>query len=343
VPCYDFAMRSLFAAILLLASAGLAPGARKNLEVYFIDVEGGQATLFVAPSGESMLVDTGWAGFNNRDADRIAAAAKSAGVKRIDWLVVTHYHADHVGGVPQLAAKMPVVTFVDHGVNTESGKGADILWKAYLDFRSKSKHLEVKAGDTIPVKGLDVKVLAAAGEGITVPLPGAGGANPLCATFKPKAEDKSENGRSVGMMITLGKFRVIDLGDLTWNKEAELVCPANKLGTVDVYLTTHHGMDLSGPETIVHVLQPRVAIMNNGARKGGSPDAWQVIRKSPGLLDIWQLHYAVKGGKDFNAPDSFIANTDEQCEGKWIKLTALPDGTFTVVNSRNKYEKTYKK
>jgi competence protein ComEC len=335
-------MRSLIASVLLIASAAILPAARKNLEVFFIDVEGGQATLVVAPSGESMLIDTGWAGFNNRDADRIVAAAKAAGVKKIDWLVVTHYHSDHVGGVPQLAAKMPVVTFVDHGANTESGKNADVLWNAYLDFRNKGKHLEVKAGDKIPVKGLDVKVLAAAGQGITVALPGAGGQNPLCATFKPKAEDKSENGRSVGMLITLGKFRLINLADLTWNKEKELVCPENKIGTIDVYLSTHHGMNLSGPEVIVHALRPRVAIMNNGSKKGGSPDAWQVIRTSPGLIDLWQLHYAIAGGKEHNAPDTFIANVDDPCEGKWIKLVAQPDGAFTVTNARNKYEKTYK-
>jgi len=335
-------MRSLSAALLLLACSAALPAARKSLEVYFIDVEGGQSTLVVAPSGESMLIDTGWAGYNNRDADRIVAAAKSAGVKKIDWLLVTHYHADHVGGVPQLAAKMPIGTFVDHGVILESGKNVDVLWNAYLDFRNKSKHLEVKAGDVVPVKGLDVKVLAAAGQGITVPLPGAGGQNPLCATFKPKAEDKTENGRSVGTVITFGKFRFINLGDLTWNKESELVCPENKIGSVDVYLSTHHGMNLSGPEVIVHALHPRVAIMNNGARKGRSPDAWQIIRKSPGLIDIWQLHYAVAGGKDNNAPDTFIANVDDPCEGKWIKLTAQQDGTFTVFNSRNKYEKTYK-
>jgi beta-lactamase superfamily II metal-dependent hydrolase len=289
-----------------------------------------------------MLIDTGWAGFNNRDAERIAAAAKSVGVKKIDWLVVTHYHSDHVGGVPQLAAKMPIGTFVDHGATTESGKNADVLWNAYIDFRNKGKHLEVKAGDTIPVKGLDIKVLAAAGQGITVPLPGAGGQNPLCASFKPKAEDKSENARSVGMLITYGKFRIIDLGDLTWNKESELVCPENRIGTIDVYLTTHHGLSQSNPEVIVHALHPRVAIMNNGAKKGGSPETWQIVRKSPGLIDLWQLHYSIAGGKENNSPDSFIANVDDPCEGKWIKLVAQQDGTFTVTNSRNKYEKTYK-
>jgi competence protein ComEC len=336
-------MRSLFAAVLLLASSSVLPAAKKSLEVYFIDVEGGQATLFVAPSGESMLVDTGWVGFNNRDAERIAAAAKAAGVKKIDYLVTTHYHADHVGGVPQLAAKLPIHNFVDHGPNTETGKGADVLWNAYTSYRDKGKHIEVKPGDTIPIKGLEVKVVAAAGNVIADALAGAGTPNPACAGFKPRAEDKSENARSVGILITYGSFKMVDLGDLTWNKEFELACPNNKIGTVDVYLTTHHGMNMSGPEAIVRALHPEVAIMNNGARKGGTVEAWQTIHNSPGLTDIWQVHYSVEGGKENNAPDTFIANIDEQCEGKGIRLSALSSGTFTVYNARNKYEKTYKR
>jgi competence protein ComEC len=317
--------------------------AAKTLEVYFIDVEGGQATLFVAPSGESMLVDTGWAGFNNRDADRIAGAARHAGVKRIDYLVITHYHADHVGGAPQLAAKMPIRNFVDHGPNTETGKQPDQLYRAWIGTQEKmGQHLSVKPGDTIPVKGLTVLVLTANGAEIAAPLEGAGKPNDYCAGFQARAEDKSENARSLGTLITYGRFRIIDLGDLTWNKEYELVCPNNKIGTVDVYLSTHHGMDLSGPASIVNVLHPRVAIMNNGARKGGSAEAWQTIHNSPGLQDLWQIHYAIAGGRENNVPDTFIANVDEQCEGKYIKLSAQPDGTFTVTNSRNNFSKTYR-
>ena len=330
----------------LLLSMGLiasVAGAAKNaLEVYFIDVEGGQATLYVAPSGESMLVDAGWPGFNYRDADRIQKAAKDAGVKQIDYLLVTHYHTDHVGGVPQLAERMKVKTFVDHGASFESGKNADALMKAYTDFRDKANHLEVKAGDKVPVKGLDVSIVTAAGGRITAPLAGGGGPNPMCGSFTPKPEDKSENGRSVGNIVQFGNVRIINLGDLTWNKEQELVCPTNLIGTVDVYLTTHHGMDISNPDTIVHALRPRVAIMNNGAKKGGSPQAWQIIRKSPGLEDLWQLHFALAGGKESNSPDSFVANTDPVCEGKWIKLSVQKDGTFTVTNGRNNYSKTYK-
>jgi beta-lactamase superfamily II metal-dependent hydrolase len=332
----------VFLPTLCLLFAPALPAA-KNMEVYFIDVEGGQATLIVSPSGESMLVDTGWAGFDNRDANRIAAAAKRAGVKKIDYLVITHYHADHVGGVPQLAAKLPINNFVDHGPNNETGKQPDQLYGNYMETQQKfGKHLVVKPGDTIPVKGLNVKVLSANGDVIASPLEGAGQPNDYCASFQPKAEDKSENARSLGTLITFGKFRIIDLGDLTWNKEHALVCPNNKIGKVDVYLTTHHGMNISGPACIVDALHPRVAIMNNGARKGGTVEAWQTIHNSPGLEDIWQVHYAIAGGKENNAPDTFIANIDEQCEGKYIKLTVMPDGSFTVTNSRNNYSKTYK-
>jgi beta-lactamase superfamily II metal-dependent hydrolase len=333
-------MRKLVSGILFLACAAALPAAG-NLEIYFIDVEGGQATLFVSPSGESMLVDTGWAGFNRRDAGRIAAAAKAAGVKKIDYLVVTHYHADHVGGVPQLAEKLPIRNFVDHGVQTETTRDAQVLYNAYIAFRDKGNHIQVKPGDVIPIKGIEVKVLSSAGDVLASPLPGAAQPDADCAGFERHAVDTTENAQSVGLLIAYGGFRMIDLADLTWNKEYDLVCPGNKIGAVDLYLVSHHGMDLSGSPQLVHALHPRVAIMNNGARKGGAAETWQTVHGSPGLLDLWQLHYAVAAGKDHNSPDPFIANVDELCEGKWIRATVRKDGTFTVYNSRNKYEKSY--
>jgi beta-lactamase superfamily II metal-dependent hydrolase len=332
----------LFAGLALLAAtAGVLPAA-KNLEVYFIDVEGGQATLVVPPGGESMLIDTGWAGFNHRDAERIAAAAKAAGVKKIDYLLITHYHADHVGGVPQLAEKLPIKNFVDHGDNTETGKQAEILSNAYKAYRDKGNHIVVKPGDTIPVKGLDVKVLSAAGEVVAKPLPGGGRPNPECGSFQRHADGTDENPKSVGVLMTFGSFRMIDMGDLTWNKEYDLVCPDNKIGPVDVYVVSHHGMNMSGSPQWVHALAPKVAIMDNGAKKGGSPEIWQTIHDTPGLQDLWQLHFAVAGGKEHNSSDTVIANVDEVCEGKWIKLTAEREGGFTVENARNKFEKSYK-
>jgi beta-lactamase superfamily II metal-dependent hydrolase len=335
-------MRLGLLAILLPALAGALFGA-KNLEIISIDVEGGQATLFAAPSGESLLIDTGWGGHDHRDAERIAAAAKMLGVKRIDYLVITHYHSDHVGGVSQLAEKLPIRNFVDHGENAEHTKEVDQLYAAYVDHRAKGKHIQVKPGDTIPIKGLDVRVLTAAGETIPAPLAGGGQPNPACSSFERRPVDTSENARSVGLLITYGQFRLVDLGDLTWNKEYDLVCPQNKVGPVDVYVVSHHGLEQSNSPQLLHALHPRVAIMNNGARKGGSPAAWQIVHDSPGLLDLWQVHFAIEGGREHNSSDTVIANLDEACEGKWLRVNAQSDGDFTVINSRNKFEKTYKK
>jgi len=328
---------------LILWAAQTLPAA-KTLDIYFVDVEGGQATLVVSPSKQARLVDTGWPGFNMRDANRIAAAAKRAGVKQIDYLVVTHYHTDHVGGAPQLVGKLPVRTFVDHGESVEHGENEDRLYNRYVKARESGQHLQVKPGDKIPMKGLDVTVLTSAGQGIAGPLPGAGQPNPACATTKPLENDPSENAQSVGILIQFGSFRMIDLGDLTWNKENELVCPVNKIGTVDLYLTTHHGMNISNSPAIVQALHPRVAVMNNGARKGGSPEAWQAVHDSPGIQDIWQVHYAMDGGKDHNSPEAMIANIyDKDDEANWLKVSAGADGEITVYNSRNKFEKTYTK
>ena len=330
--------------LLLLFAVTLGQAASGKLEVYFVDVEGGQATLFVAPSGESMLVDTGWPGSDNRDADRIVAVARKAGLKQIDYLVITHFHTDHVGGVPQLAAKFPIKNFVDHDESVEHGAEEDALFNAYKEARAKGNHMVVKPGDTIPVKGLKVQVLTAAGNEITKPLAGAGAPNPFCAGTKMRDLDPTENARSVGTLITYGKFRIIDLGDLTWNKEFDLMCPNNRVGTVDVYLTTHHGMNMSGPAAIVHALHPRVAIMNNGARKGGTPEAWQVVRSSPDIQDLWQVHYAVAGGKENNVEEQFIANPSEQPDsGNYLMLSADANANFTVTNSRTGFSKTYKR
>jgi len=328
----------LIASLVLLSAPLRAAG---TLDVYFIDVEGGQSTLFVTPSGKSMLVDTGWPGFNGRDAERISSVAKTAGVTRIDYLVITHYHTDHVGGVPQLAERIPIGTYVDHGRNVETGKEADDLFHAYAQARDRASHLIVRAGDKIPVEGIEVRVVSAAGEGLQRPLAGAGAPNPFCAATKPREVDPSENARSVAMLISFGKFRMVDFGDLTWNKELGLVCPNNKLGTVDVYLSTHHGLDQSNAPAMVDVLHPRVAITNNGATKGGSEEAMHTIRTSPGIEDVWQLQYAQNATKENNAPEPFIVNVDQDASVSWIKLSAGSDGGFTVTNSRNGKTKTY--
>ena len=342
-------MRSLLRNLLLqaLACALLCTVTQaaesKSLQIFFIDVEGGQATLIVTPSGQSLLIDTGWPGAKGRDASRIVAAAKEAGVDRIDYVVITHFHRDHVGGVTQLASQIKIGTFVDHGPNMEDAAAPREDFAAYEMVAANSKRLTVRPDDQIPMKNITVQVLTAAGEHITAPLPGAGQPNPLCASEPEAAVDSTENARSLGVLITFGKFRFLDLGDLTKRKERDLVCPNNLIGKVDLYLTTHHGLNQSNAKVIVDAVRPRVSIMNNGAHKGGSPDAWETIHNSPGIQDLWQLHYAMDSDKDHNVPEMFVANLDENCEGKYIKVTAEKNGTFTVLNSRNNYKKTYAK
>ena len=167
--------------------------------------------------------------------------------------------------------------------------------------------------------------------------------NPDCANFKRADADKGENGQSVGFIAQFGKFRLADLGDLTSDREYDLVCPANKLGAVDAFIVSHHGTASSNSAQLLRALSPRAVVMENGAKKGGSPEVWQTLHDTPGLQDVWQLHFAVAGGKDHNAADSFIANTDEVCEGKWLHMTAMKDGSFTIENSRNQHQKTYAK
>jgi competence protein ComEC len=297
----------------------------------------------VTPSGQSLLIDTGWPGFNGRDASRIVTTAKAAGIERIDYVVITHFHRDHVGGVTQLADQIKIGTFVDHGPNMEDSAASREDFAAYEKVAANSKRLSVKPGDQIPMKDINVQVLTATGEHITAPLPGAGQPNPLCASEPEAPIDSTENARSLGMLITFGKFRFLDLGDLTKRKEKDLVCPNNLIGTVDLYLTTHHGVNQSNAKVIVDAIHPRVSIMNNGAHKGGSQEAWETIHNSPGLQDLWQLHYAMGSDKAHNVPEMFIANLDEKCEGKYIKVTAEANGTFAVLNSRNNFEKTYSK
>ncbi len=322
--------------LLLAASAHAA----KTLDIYFVDVEGGQSTLMVAPGGQSLLVDTGYAGYSGRDADRIAAAAKAAGVKHIDTLLITHFHSDHVGGVLNLMERLPVATLLDIGGSVDAGgKYPDPYANAISKVeQAKGAHKVIAAGDKIPVKGLEVTVVTAAGKTIER----SGEPNPYCAGVQPhkegEGEETGENPQSAGIVVEFGKFRFGDFGDITWNKELALLCPENRVGKLDLYLTTHHGAESS---QAIWGLAPRVAIMNNGPRKGGDPRGWKVIMGSPGLADLWQLHFALAGGKEANAPDPLIANVEENCNGLYLKVSASADGSFTVYNPRNKYTKTY--
>jgi beta-lactamase superfamily II metal-dependent hydrolase len=336
--------RAIIAVVVALASpAPSAPASAqsdKPLDIHFIDVEGGQATLFVLPTGESLLVDAGFPAFEGRDADRIAAAAKRAGLSRIDTIVVTHYHADHVGGVAPLASRLPIRTFVDHGPTVEKSDQATQLYNTYDVVRAKGQHTLARPGETLRVGGLELRFVSAAGDLVTTAVNGGGAANPLCADYTPKDPDPTENARSVGMLLTYGRFRMLDLGDLTWNKEHDLVCPNNLLGTVDLYLTTHHGLNQSGLPALVHAVHPRVAVMNNGARKGGSAEAMRTVRASPGLEDLWQVHYSEAAGAALNAAEPLVANLDDSTAFE-ITVSARRDGSFVVANARNGRSKTY--
>jgi competence protein ComEC len=327
-----------------LAQTASAQGGGGKLRVFFIDVEGGQSTLFVTPGGESLLVDTGWAGNGGRDADRIVAAAKSAGLSRIDYVLLTHYHADHVGGVPQLVAKIPVGTFIDHGPNRELDnqptKDGYAAYQAVLA-TGRAKYITAKVGDLLPIKGISVRVISADGVVTTKPLPGAGQANPYCGQSEVRPADKTENSRSLGIELTFGKLKILDLGDLTWDKEMQMMCPVNPLGKVDVLVVSHHGWYQSSSPALVDAIGARVAIMDNGAKKGGSTPTMETFAKAPGLETLWQLHYSEEGGAAHNTQAEYIANPDGPDAGKGLELMGARDGSFEVLNERTGVEKHY--
>jgi competence protein ComEC len=314
---------SLLAWLFLPSLLAAQASPRRTLDIYFIDTEGGQATLYVAPSGQALLVDAGNPG--GRDTDRIMAALESAGVTALDYLLLTHYHVDHVGGVQELAKRIPIRHFVDHGATVEPNEQVAGFQQAYADLYGKAGHTIVKPGDKLPVAGVDWYIVTAGGKALTRPLPGAGQPNPGCASFKPQESSRDENSQSVGSLVVYGKFRTINLGDLLWNNEFDLVCPNNLAGTVDLYLTSHHGLSLSGSDALVHAIQPRVAIMNNGTRKGGAVQAFQTLHRSPGLEDLWLLHWSYNGGLEHNPAGVFIANVDDAQTIAGV-LTAPPQG-----------------
>ena len=342
---------------LAASPAAARDGTDDTLEIYVVDVEGGEATLFVAPSGESLLVDTGWPGFDGRDADRIAAAAADAGVTRIDHLIVTHFHTDHMGGARQLAERLPVGTFIDHGTTVDEGERPLAAFARYADLRRGGRHVVAAPGGRVPVDGLDVRILASGGAEIDAPLPGAGGVNPFCEGFVFHGEDvtsrygNAEDDQSISTFVGFGRFRTVVMGDLNWNREHALMCPDNRIGAVDLYLVSHHGSETSGSEALVHAVAPRAAVMNNGPRKGGAAQTFDILRAAPAPPDIWQNHYALPAG-DANAPAEFIANLEEgarRADGRtvhmgpahWIRISARRDGSFTVTNNRNGFSRDY--
>lgn len=345
-------MRFTIASLLLLTTLGvpLEPRARDTLEIYMIDVEGGKSTLVVSSSGESMLIDTGNIGEGaERDAGRIMAAIADAGLSRIDHLVTTHWHRDHMGAMAMVAERIPVRNFIDHGPSVQSDKPIDTFLRwTYPRLYGRSTHTEVHAGDTIPMAGLDVRVVTSAGATIQTPLPGAGGPNPLCVGLRQPDVDKTENGQSIGLDITFGRFRLLDLADVTKHQEFDLMCPQNRIGTVDLFMVSHHGQGSSDSRVLVHSLAARVAIMNNGIRKGGQPQVMDMLHSAPGLHDLWQLHVSKLSGDAYAAPEQFIANFADTAHESthngpayWIEVSARQDGSFVVTNSRNGFSKSY--
>ena len=340
----------------LVAVAGIANAQSGNLDIYWIDVEGGAATLIVGPSGDSLLYDAGYA-VDDRDAKRIYAVTKLAGLKKIDSFVLSHYHGDHVGGLPALAKMIPIDRYFDHGDAVEE------VDRERLELYKKvagSKRTILKAGDVIPLKGVQAQVVASNTEFITRAIKG-GGPNPTCVNAEQKAPAAPENGRMVGALFTYGKFTFLDLADLDWANEMALTCPVNKLGTVTIWQTDRHGnLDGAGAPALLGAIKPQVIVVNNGPRKGlGQPDqnarsitnpgvknapsySYEKIAKLPGVEDIWQGHLAMADPEHNTARDR-IANLEEtvECKGNWIKASVAQNGRFTITNGRNNFSKTY--
>ena len=343
-------MKQVVLVLAILAVAGVSGTAQttpKTLDIYIADTEGGKAALFVSPTGQTALVDTGFPG--SRDHERILAMLADAGVKQLDYLILTHYHLDHVGGVQELIKNIPIGTFVDHGATLEAREQVQGFQEAYAQLYGAAKHLVVKPGDRLPITGLDWRIVTSAGQALKTPLPGGGKPNPECAQFQ-KREDPAnpdDNNASVGSVIAYGQFRLLDLADLLWNKEGELMCPTNPIGPVDIYMASNHGSPNAGSRALIHAVRPRVAIVQNGTRKGGSVAAFEVLETSPGIEDIWQLHWATAAGAEHNSRGVFIANVDEPATtaahtpAYYLKVSARSDGTFTVTNTRNRFSKTY--
>jgi beta-lactamase superfamily II metal-dependent hydrolase len=353
-------MRALLFLALLLIPTGMLNAQSRTLDIYWIDVEGGAATLIVSPSGESMLLDTGYE-VGDRDAKRILAAANAAGLKQIDYLVISHYHGDHVGGLAALSKMIPIGRFYGPGDEIEP---ANQKW--YDSFRTASagKRTIAKPGDVIPLKGVEALVVSSDRQFLAKPLEG-GGTNPLCANAEQKAPAGLENERMVGVLLTYGRFKFLDLTDLDWASEMKLTCPVNKLGKVTLFQTDRHGSwEGAGAPAFLGAISPQVIVFNNGPRKGlgqmqeaksATPPGTKVApyerngyaraAKLPGIEGIWQGHLSLldKDPAHNTSPD-MIANLEEtdQCKGNWIKASVQRDGQFTITNGRNGFSKTYK-
>lgn len=334
-------MPRTFALALGLFAASTLCGADGNLEIYFIDVEGGAATLLVTPAGESLLADSGWPREDDRDAKRIHdVITRVAGRERLDYLLTTHYHVDHFGAVEALTKLVPVGRYLDHGDSIERHTP---LYETYLKVTVGNRET-LDIGEALPLTGIDSVVVASHLRRIPKPVNGGGPNEMLCRDAETQGPERDpENDASVGFLLTFGEFQFLELGDMTWNYEHALACPENLIGKVDLYQVTHHGTGRSGPPQHVWAIQPTVAIMNNGSRKGGSASFFEILRKSPGIEDIWQVHHS-ETARELNSEEKLIANLEpsRECQGAhWIKVTVAPGGKYTMLNSRNGFAKSY--
>ena len=375
-------MRKFLAAALLTSALAIpAIAAEGTLKIVSIDVEGGGGTLFVTPEGKSLLIDTGWpsgAGLlpspdgAQNSADRIVAAAKKLGVSKIDYLIITHYHMDHVGGISDLVKRIPVDTFIDHGLNAEhlkpgekvppdlAGGMPDQLYPRYLEAIKGHKHIVAKPGQVIQIGSMSDTIVASDGVTLSKPLAGAGQPIAACDTAESKSEKPDggeENTRSVASLLTFGKVRIAMFGDLSWKKERELSCPVGKLGHVNLLIVTQHGSNISSNPASIADMHPDIALMGMGGKKGGDEDPIKTIEASPGLMGFWQTHesfaHPAWGAEDknmvanLNPPASAVAAhakamfTAPPDEGHAIHAEISKDGKITMTNDRNGFSKTY--
>lgn len=309
--------------------------ADKRFDIYWIDVEGGASTLMVTPAGESILIDTGNPG--RRDPNRIVhVATQVAKVRKIDHLITTHYHGDHFGGASLLATLMPIGTVYDNGRFAEMPNDPG---KEYFEFPCEAR-VVINPGDALTLKqtpGSPQVSIRCVGTRQTFVEPTA--SNPdnaaTCAACQPKERDGSDNANSVVSIVEFGKFRFFDGGDLTWNQEMKLVCPRDLVGPVDVYQVTHHGLDSSNNPVVLNTIQPRVAIMNNGDKKGCLPEVFANLKATTSIERIFQMHKNLRpDGSVNNVDDKYIANHEpsEQCAGHYIHLSVAPDGLLYSVS-----------
>jgi beta-lactamase superfamily II metal-dependent hydrolase len=320
------------------ASVVAAP---KTLDIYFIDVEGGAATLIVTPSGQSLLIDTGFPG--ERDAGRIAHVAKEvAGLKQIDHCVVTHWHRDHVGGVAPLAQLIPIKHFYDHGLPPTIASDMQVENIEAYKLTTQGKSLTLRPGDEIKLQrsskslpALAVRVLAAGGV-VLGEQTASPQIRPCGENFQPKTEDTGENANSIGILLTFGRFKFFNGGDLTWNIENRLACPKNIVGAVDVYQVDHHGVDSSNNPTLVQALKPHVAIIDNGPRKGAEAGTLATLQQMKTIEGIYQIHRNLRTTDKENTMAGYIANEDEQCQGNFIKLSVEPNSKSYAVSIPSK-------